>query len=126
MNTELAIPKTASLTLRLQQAFVRLGVLPLLLLAAVVVFTALSGNFLTGQNLLNVARQSTFLAIVAMGQMLALLTGGFDLSVGKTLAITSVVGALVMAGAKASFPEAVGVAVALGMLAGIAAGTLVG
>jgi ribose transport system permease protein len=37
-----------------------------------------------------------------------------------------VVGALVMAGAKSSFPEAVGVAVALGMLAGIAAGTLVG
>jgi ribose transport system permease protein len=109
-----------------QHAIVRLGVLPLLLAVAVIVFTLLSGNFLTGQNLLNVARQSTFLAMVAMGQMLALLTGGFDLSVGKTLAITSVVGALVMAAAKAEFPDAVGVAVALGMLAGIAAGTLVG
>jgi ribose/xylose/arabinose/galactoside ABC-type transport system permease subunit len=109
-----------------QHAIVRLGVLPLLLAAAVIVFSLLSSNFLTGQNLLNVARQSTFLAMVAMGQMLALLTGGFDLSVGKTLAITSVVGALVMAAAKSEFPEAVGVAVALGMLAGIAAGTLVG
>jgi ribose transport system permease protein len=109
-----------------QQVIVRLGVLPLLLATAVIVFSLLSPNFLTGQNLLNVARQSTFLAMVAMGQMLALLTGGFDLSVGKTLAITSVVGALVMATAKSSFPEAVGVAVALGMLAGIAAGTLVG
>ncbi len=109
-----------------QHAIVRLGVLPLLLAIAVVVFALLSPNFLTGQNLLNVARQSTFLAIVAMGQMLALLTGGFDLSVGKTLAITSVVGALVMAGAKATFPDAVGVVIALGMLAGIGAGTLVG
>jgi ribose/xylose/arabinose/galactoside ABC-type transport system permease subunit len=109
-----------------QHAIVRLGVLPLLLAVAVIVFTLLSGNFLTGQNLLNVARQSTFLAMVAMGQMLALLTGGFDLSVGKTLAITSVVGALVMAAAKAEFPDAVGAAVVLGMLAGIAAGTLVG
>jgi ribose transport system permease protein len=101
-------------------------VLPLLLAIAVIVFSLLSPNFLTGQNLLNVARQSTFLAMVAMGQMLALLTGGFDLSVGKILAITSVVGALVMAGTKSYLPDAVGVAVALGMLAGIGAGTLVG
>ncbi len=42
----------------------------------------MSGNFLTVNNLLNVARQSTYLTMVAMGQMLALLTGGFDLSVG--------------------------------------------
>src|SRR5258708_28974970 len=62
----------------------------------------------------------------AMGQMLALLSGGFDLSVGKTLAITSVVGAMVMTEAKSSFPDAVGVAIALGMLAGIGAGMLVG
>ena len=109
-----------------QHLVVRLGVLPLLLAAAIIIFGLLNPNFLTGQNLLNVARQSTFLAMVAMGQMLALLTGGFDLSVGKTLAITSVVGAIVMAGAKSSFPDAVGVAIALGMLAGIGAGTLVG
>ena len=109
-----------------QHAIVRLGVLPLLLAVAVIVFSLLSPNFLTGQNLLNVARQSTFLAMVAMGQMLALLTGGFDLSVGKTLAITSVVGAMVMTEAKSSFPDAVGVAIALGMLAGIGAGMLVG
>jgi ribose transport system permease protein len=109
-----------------QHAIVRLGVLPLLLAVAVIVFSLLSPNFLTGQNLLNVARQSTFLAMVAMGQMLALLTGGFDLSVGKTLAITSVVGAMVMVGVKSSFPDAIGLAIALGMLAGIGAGTLVG
>jgi ribose/xylose/arabinose/galactoside ABC-type transport system permease subunit len=109
-----------------QHAIVRVGVLPLLLLAAIVIFGVLAPNFLTWQNLLNVARQSTFLAMVAMGQMLALLTGGFDLSVGKTLAITSVVGAMVMAAAKGMFPDAVGLAVALGMLAGIAAGTAVG
>ncbi len=109
-----------------QHGLVRLGVLPLLLAVAVIVFSLLSPHFLTGQNLLNVARQSTFLAMVAMGQMLALLTGGFDLSVGKTLAITSVVGALVMASASAAFPDSTGLAVALGMLAGIGAGTLVG
>jgi len=82
----------SGLKVRLQHLFVRLGVLPFLLVIAVIVFASLSGNFLTGQNLLNVARQATYLAIVAMGQMLALLTGGFDLSVGKNVAITSVVG----------------------------------
>jgi ribose/xylose/arabinose/galactoside ABC-type transport system permease subunit len=111
---------------RVQQLFVRTGVLPLLLLAAVVVFAALSHNFLTGGNLLTVARQSTYLTMVAMGQMLALLTGGFDLSVGKNVAITSVVGAMTMASLSAAFPDATGLAVTLGMLGGIGAGTLVG
>src|SRR5581483_2688396 len=87
-----------------RHAVVGVGVLPLLLAIALITFSLLSPHFLTGQNLLNVARQSTFLAMVATRQLLALLPGGFDLSVGKTLAITSVVGALAMAGAKSSFP----------------------
>ena len=91
----------------LRSAFIRLGVLPFLLVIAVVVFTLLSDNFLTQRNLLNVARQSTYLAMVSMGQMFALLTGGFDLSVGTTLAVTSVVGATAMAVAHAAMPDSV-------------------
>ena len=89
----------------LRAAFVRLGVLPFLLVIAVVVFTLLSDNFLTQRNLLNVARQSSYLTMVSMGQMFALLTGGFDLSVGTTLAVTSVVGATAMAVAYAAMPD---------------------
>ena len=107
-------------------AFIRLGVLPFLLVIAVVVFTLLSDNFLTQRNLLNVARQSTYLAMVSMGQMFALLTGGFDLSVGTTLAITSVVGATAMAAAHAAMPDSVALAVALGLLAGFGAGLSIG
>ena len=80
-----------------QHLFVRLGVLPFLLIIAVVVFALMSDRFLSVQNLTNVTRQSTYLAMVAMGQMLALLTGGFDLSVGTILALTSVIGAMAMA-----------------------------
>ena len=109
-----------------KRMFVRLGVLPFLLLLALVVFTAMSGNFLTVKNLVNVTRQSVFLCIVAMGQMIALLTGGFDLSVGTVLAITSVVGTMAMAAALTLMPQAVPLAIALGCLAGIGAGTLVG
>jgi ribose/xylose/arabinose/galactoside ABC-type transport system permease subunit len=121
VHTRLGIIK-----LRSQQVFVRVGVLPFLLLAAIVVFTSLSGNFLTHQNLLNVARQTTYLSIVAMGQMLVLLTGGFDLSVGKNVAITSVSSAMIMAAAARLYPDYPGVSIAVGMLAGIAVGTLVG
>ena len=110
----------------IQLAFVRLGVLPFLLLIAVVVFTLLSDNFLTSRNLLNVARQSTYLIMVSMGQMFALLTGGFDLSVGTILAVTSVVGALAMSAAYAALPDAVALAIALGLLAGFAAGVAIG
>jgi ribose transport system permease protein len=110
----------------LQWLFVRIGVLPLLLVIALVVFTALSTRFLTSENLITVARQATYLAIVSMGQMLALLTGGFDLSVGKIVAITSVVTALTMAPLAAAHPDATAITLTLGILAGVGAGTLVG
>jgi ribose transport system permease protein len=125
--TEAGAPAAASPALRwIQLAFVRLGVLPFLLLIAVVVFTLLSDNFLTSRNLLNVARQSTYLIMVSMGQMFALLTGGFDLSVGTILAVTSVVGALAMSTAYAAMPDALALAIALGLLAGFAAGVAIG
>ncbi|MEX0696860.1 MAG: ABC transporter permease [Dongiaceae bacterium] len=110
----------------LQRLFVRLGVLPFLLVIAVIVFALLSDNFLTSRNLVNVARQSTYLTMVAMGQMLALITGGFDLSVGTMLALTSVVGATAMATTYAAAPDAVALAVALGIVAGLGAGVSIG
>ena len=91
--------------------FVRLGVLPFLLIVALIVFTLASDNFLTVSNLTNVVRQSVYLMIVALGQMLALLTGGFDLSVGTIVAITSVVGAMAMAAASAAMPDTVWLAI---------------
>ena len=110
----------------IRRGFVLVGALPFLLVLAVIVFAFLSDNFLTGRNLLNVLRQSAYLVLVAMGQMFALLTGGFDLSVGTILALTSVVGATAMAAAYAAMPEAVGLAILIGIVAGVAAGTAIG
>jgi ribose transport system permease protein len=73
-----------------------------------------------------VLRQSSYLTIVAMGQMLVLLTGGFDLSVGTQLAVTSVVSALTMSALHAAMPDAIWLAITLGMLAGLGAGLLIG
>ena len=110
----------------LKIGFVRLGVLPFLLVISVIVFAFMSDRYLTTNNLVNVARQSTYLTMVAMGQMLALLTGGFDLSVGTMLAVTSVVGALAMSSLFAAFPDMAWLAIAGGMVAGFGGGLTVG
>jgi ribose transport system permease protein len=128
MMVERAEPQPAGRTTidRLKLAFVRLGVLPFMLILAIIVFSLMSGNFLTGHNLSNVARQSTYLIIVSMGQMLALLTGGFDLSVGTILAVTSVVGALAMAAAHGAYPDVAWLTITVGILAGFGAGLSIG
>jgi len=119
-------PLGRSPLLWLAHVFVRLGVLPFLLLIAVVVFALMSSRFLAWGNLINVVRQSSYLTMVAMGQMLALLTGGFDLSVGTIIAITSVIGAMAMTAVYAAYPDALVLSIALGMLAGVGAGVTIG
>ncbi|MFH2133150.1 MAG: ABC transporter permease [bacterium] len=110
----------------LRKSFIRMGVLPFLIILAAIIFTSLSSNFLSVRNILNVTRQSTYLIIVSMGQMLALLTGGFDLSVGTIIAVSSVVGAMAMAAASSMFPGAVVLAIVVGLLAGLLAGLTIG
>ncbi len=69
----------------------------LILLILVVIMSNLSPVFFAAQNLGNVLVQSAAIAILAIGQLLVILTRGIDLSVGSTLALSSVVGATVFA-----------------------------
>ncbi len=110
----------------LKTLFLRAGVLPFFLIAALVVFSIASAQFLTVQNLTNVARQSVYLVLVSLGQMLVLITGGFDLSVGTAIALTSVVSASAMVAASAMFPDAVWIVISLGLIAGFCAALLIG
>ncbi len=72
----------------------RLG--PVLILGVLVlVMSNLSPVFATTQNLGNVLSQTAVIAILAIGQLMVILTRGIDLSVGSTLALSSVVGATV-------------------------------
>ena len=100
--------------------------LPVLLVLAILIFAITADQFLTPQNLINMLRQSVYLILVSLGQMLALVTGGLDLSVGTTLAITSVVGASVMATLYAAHPDAAWTAVCVGSACGLLAGATVG
>jgi ribose transport system permease protein len=129
-NAAMLAVETVQLTERAIQGarrlFVRLGVLPFMLVLAVIVFGVLSEQFLSVQNLMNLLRQSVYLILVSMGQMLALVTGGFDLSVGTTMAITSVVSAMVMQSLGSSMPDMPGLVILVGCLAGLMGGMLVG
>jgi ribose transport system permease protein len=67
------------------------GLLGVVALIAVVcaLGAALTDRFLSLGNIVNVYEQSTDLALVSLGQTLAILTGGIDLSVGSLISLTS-------------------------------------
>ncbi|HEU5433001.1 MAG TPA: ABC transporter permease [Thermomicrobiales bacterium] len=52
--------------------------------------------FMSGNNWLNIARQASFNAILAMGMTFVILTAGIDLSVGSIVALASVSGGMLM------------------------------
>jgi ribose transport system permease protein len=105
--------------------FLAVGVLPFLLLILIVVFGLIESRFLSSDNLFNVSRQSTFLVIVATGQAIVIMAGGFDLSVGGTIALTSVVSATVMTDQIAGGSSTAS-AITVAVLAGLAVGLVVG
>ncbi len=106
--------------------FLHWGVMPFLLVIAVITFSLMSSRFLTSENLINLLRQSVYLVLVSLGQMLALISGGFDLSVGTIVALASVVSALTMGALAPSFPDAIWLVITLGCLAGLAVAMLMG
>jgi ribose transport system permease protein len=62
------------------------SLLALLVLGIVLSFA--SEHFLTGANLMNIARQSAINSLVSVGMLLTILTAGIDLSVGSVLALS--------------------------------------
>lgn len=106
--------------------FVNLGILPILLVAAILFFALNEERFLSAANLFNVGRQSTFLIILAMAQMIVILTAGLDLSAGSTVGFSGVVSALVLITVLRGNPDAIVFASTLSVLAGLGAGVLVG
>jgi ribose transport system permease protein len=81
-------------SLRLALWFLKAG--PVLILAILILVIAIiSPVFLTTRNIGNVLAQTAVIAVLALFQLLVIVTRGIDLSVGSTLALATVVGALV-------------------------------
>lgn len=89
-----------------------------LILVLLVIFMGLANEFfLTQRNLLNVGRQASVIAIVALAQALVIIARGIDLSVGSVIGLSAVTGALV---AQETGSQALGIGGALS--AGLACG----
>src|SRR3954453_14616940 len=58
--------------------------------------TLASNEFLTADNMANLARQVAVFGIIAVGQLLVILTAGIDLSVGSVLGLSGCVTAQMM------------------------------
>jgi len=109
----------------LSTSFIKAGVLPWFLGVALITFSFASDNFLTTQNILGVARHSSDLILVAMAQMVVMLTGGLDFSVGVILAMTSVVASMTMVALWTGYGSG-WEAIFIGCLAGLFVGAFIG
>ncbi len=105
----------------IKRTFVKVGVLPFLLIILVILFSLASERFMSASNMITMGRQATYLAMVTAGQMLTILCAGFDLSVGSSVALTSIVTSMVMV----SIPDPT-TAIIAGIIVGILVATFVG
>ena len=105
--------------------FVKAGILPWFLGIALITFSVASDNFLTSANIVGVARHSTDLILVAMAQMIVMLTAGLDFSVGVILAMTSVVASMTMVALWSGYGSG-WEAITIGCLAGLLVGACIG
>lgn len=91
------------------------------LLVLVIVVSVLNPNFFTFGNLMNILRQTSVNAIIAVGMTLVILTAGIDLSVGSVLALSGAFAASMIA-----LEVPVIVAVPVSLLAGAVLGAISG
>jgi ribose transport system permease protein len=95
------------------------------LIAVIVACVSLSmatDSFATTKNLYNITRNITFVAIIALGMTLVIITGGIDLSVGSVLCLCSMVLAVVMHagyGIEVGIAAAIGTALIVGLINGV-------
>ena len=81
--------------------------------------------FLTWDNWKTILLQSSTVAIVALGQSIMLLTGNFDLSLGRMVCLTSCVGAVLMKNVGMSTGLAIVIMFAIGLTVGLVNGLMV-
>jgi ribose transport system permease protein len=95
--------------------------LPLLIVAMELAVSLIEPRVLSLRNIVNVLVQSSYLLLFASAQMVVILTGGFDLSLGMAVSVISVATALATTGLAAA-----GAPAWLILVAGLAVGLSVG
>ena len=90
-------------------------------IALVIVLTCLKPSFIQPSNLVNILKQASINGILSFGMMFVIIAGGFDMSVGSTVAFAGIVAAILGQG---QYPLIV--PLVLAMLAGLAVGVVNG
>ncbi|WP_407893350.1 ribose ABC transporter permease [Lacticaseibacillus sp. N501-2] len=108
--------KTSKQKVDVKQMINKAGTL-IALIVLVIAVTILNPGFLQVDNLLNLLRQTSVNAIIAFGMTFVIMTGGIDLSVGSTLALTGAITASFIAGGMPGW---------VAVLAGLVLGALFG
>lgn len=121
MSTPVAGP--AGLRLVLQR--LRPWRLPIGILVMLLAFAAFEPRVVSAANLGNIAVQASYLAVFALAQCLVILTRGFDLSLGFTVSLVSVLAAMTMV-ATGSPAAGIFAGLGVGLLIGLANGLLIG
>jgi methyl-galactoside transport system permease protein len=101
----------------------------LVLLGLVIFIGVLKPNFLLPDNLVNILRISSVRLLIALGCGAILITGGTDLSAGRTVGLSAVIAASLIQRpdyASKIFPNLPALPLILPILAGVAAGCAVG
>lgn len=68
----------------------------LLVVLMLILFSFLSPAFVSYSNLMNIVRQTSITLIVSIGMTFVILTGGIDLSVGSNIAVSGMLGIVVL------------------------------
>lgn len=96
----------------------------ILLLIMILVSALMSDKFFTGINISNLLKQNSAIGIVAIGELVVILTGGIDLSVGAIVSMSTVIVSLMLKSGS-SISVSIIVTLLIGILAGIINGTLI-
>jgi len=115
-NTNTATASALGATLG-RDFWARYGV-PLALVAMIVFFAFMSSAFLTESNVMNILRQSSVLAIAAIGATVVLICAGIDISQGAVMALAGIVTVVLV--------HTLGVPDGIALVAALAAAAIVG
>ena len=109
---------------RLWRLFNRFG--PAIMLMAVVAGMSIAHpDFLTISNLMTIGLQAAVRALLAIGELLVIISGGIDLSVGTAMSLSMVTMGLYVINSHGSLEIGMLIAIATGVLVGLVNGTLV-
>jgi ribose transport system permease protein len=101
-------------------------VVPSLVVVLVAVLSVTEPRFLGQGNLTNLSRNASYLVIVGSGQMLVMILGGLDLSIGVVVALSSVTTAIAMSHTLAWWPGYDLLAIVVSVVAALTVSALTG